>query len=61
MVAPLTVTEAATSLGVGRSRVHALIKEGRLVAKMVGMQYLIQPKDLAKVRNRKPGRPKADK
>jgi excisionase family DNA binding protein len=54
----LTVRQAAEALGVGRSRVQALIQTGRLPAQKFGMQYLIDPADLAKVRDRKPGRPK---
>jgi excisionase family DNA binding protein len=61
MISQLTVADAARALGVGRSRVHALIKSGRLRAMMVGVQYLIAPKDLAKVRDRKPGRPAKDR
>jgi hypothetical protein len=37
--------------------VQALIQAGRLPAQKIGMQHLIQPADLAKVRDRKPGRP----
>lgn len=51
----------AVRLGVSRRRVLALIAEGRLPAAKVGFQYLIDPKDLALVRDRKPGRPKAAK
>jgi excisionase family DNA binding protein len=55
---PISVTEAAAELGVTRARVHALIRDGRLPASKIGSQYVIQPKDLAKVRERKPGRPR---
>lgn len=58
MAIPLTTAQAATELGISKSRVVALIAAGRLPAQKVGMQYLIQRKDLAKVRVRKPGRPK---
>lgn len=54
----ITVTQAAKELGVTRARVHALIGEGRIRAEKVGMQYLIRPKDLDKVRERKTGRPR---
>jgi excisionase family DNA binding protein len=54
---PVTVTQAAAELGVSRARVHALIKVGRLAAAKLGNQYVIGLKDLAKVRDRKPGRP----
>ena len=58
MASPLTVTDAAAALGVGRSRVLQLIRSGRLPAEKIGMQFLIQRKDLAAVRVRKVGRPK---
>jgi excisionase family DNA binding protein len=54
----LTVTEVALKLGIGRSRVHALIKAGRIPVEKLGMQYFIKPADLAAVRVRKVGRPK---
>jgi excisionase family DNA binding protein len=57
----ITSSEAAAKLGVTRPRVIQLIRAGRLPAKKVGMQYLIKPADLAKVRDRKPGRPKSAK
>ena len=57
----ISVTQAADELGVTRARVHALIAEGRLLASKIGTQYVINKKDLSKVRNRKPGRPKTDK
>ena len=58
-VSLITVQQAAATLGLSRSRVQALISSGRLPAEKVGMQYLIKPADLAKVRDRKPGRPRA--
>ena len=54
----LTTSQAAAKLGVSISRVQQLIKAKRLPAEKVGRDFIIQPKDLAKVRNRKPGRPK---
>jgi excisionase family DNA binding protein len=53
----ISVTEAAAELKVSRARVLVLIGEGRLPAAKVGNQYVIQRKDLAKVRVRKVGRP----
>lgn len=53
----LSVSEAAERLGVHRTRVHALIKAGRLPARRVGSVYLIEEKDLKMVEDRKPGRP----
>jgi len=52
----LTTTQAAEALGIGRSRVLALIRQGRLKAKKVGMQWLVGLKALEEVRVRKPGR-----
>ena len=54
----LTTVDAAAIIGVSRRRVLALITEGRLPAEKVGFQYLIKRKDLAKVKDRKPGRPR---
>jgi excisionase family DNA binding protein len=50
--------EAAQRLGVSQDRVRALIKAKRLPAKKLGRDYFIDPKDLALVKNRKPGRPR---
>ena len=55
---PLTTAQAAAELGVSPSRVLKLIEAGRLPAQKFGHAYLIQKKDLAKVRVRKTGRPK---
>jgi excisionase family DNA binding protein len=49
---------AAQKLGVSQDRVRALIKAGRLPAEKLGRDYFINPKDLALVKHRKPGRPK---
>ncbi len=58
----ISVTEAAKRLGVIRQRVFQLIKAGKLPAKMVGSQYIIQESDLELVKDRQTGRPpKADK
>jgi excisionase family DNA binding protein len=53
----LTTQQAADHLGVHRSRVHALIKTGRLPAQKFGAVYMIQGADLKLVADRKPGRP----
>jgi excisionase family DNA binding protein len=55
---PLTTAQVAAKLGVSSSRVLALIHAGRLPATKLGRDYFVQPKDLAKVRDRKPGRPR---
>ena len=57
----LTTKQAAKDLGVNDRRVTALIRAERLPAKKVGRDWLINSKDLAKVRDRKPGRPKKSK
>lgn len=53
----LTTKEAADRLGVTVGRVHQLIREDRLPAEKKGRDYLIVEKDLAKVKDRKSGRP----
>ena len=50
--------EVAKRLGVSQDRVRALIKAERLPATKLGRDYFIAPKDLALVKNRKPGRPR---
>lgn len=57
MVNLMTVKDAASELGISTGRVRVMITSGRLSAEKVGTQWLIKPKDLEKVRNRKPGRP----
>lgn len=52
---------AAQRLGVSQGRVRALIRDERLPAKKLGRDYFIDPKDLAKVKDRKPGRPRKAK
>ena len=54
----LTTSQAAAKLGVTSRRVVALINAGRLPAQKIGPNFVIKPKDLAKVKDRKPGRPK---
>lgn len=51
--------EAAKRLGVNASRVRALIDAKRLRATKVGNVWLIDPKDLDAVKDRKVGRPKS--
>jgi excisionase family DNA binding protein len=55
---PITVTEAAAVMGVSRARVLVLIKQGRIPAEKIGMQFLLQRRDLAKVKALPPGRPR---
>lgn len=54
----LTTKEAAARLGITPRRVTALIRAKKLPAEKFGASYMINEKDLAKVRHRKPGRPK---
>jgi len=56
----LTTAEVAERLGVHRSRVGVLIKEGRLPAQRFGRVLLVAEKDLRLVGDRKPGRPAAN-
>jgi excisionase family DNA binding protein len=55
----MTTTEAASALGVNRSRVRQLILGGRLPATKIGRDWIIRRGDLALVKDRKPGRPKS--
>jgi excisionase family DNA binding protein len=57
VAAPITTIQAAKTLGVTKARVLALIWEGRLPAAKFGNQYMIDPADLAKVKDRPTGRP----
>ena len=50
--------EAARRLGVSDTRVRALIESGRLKAVKIGGAWLIDPKDLEAVKDRKVGRPR---
>lgn len=53
----LTTKQAAERLKISVNRVRQLIKSGRLPAESFGAAYMINEKDLAKVMDRKPGRP----
>ena len=57
----ISVQDAAKELNVSRPRIQALIMANRLPAEKVGNQYVIQRDDLAKVKIRKPGRPRKSK
>jgi excisionase family DNA binding protein len=57
-MAVITTKQAATKLSLSVKRVQALIKAGRLPAALFGGVYAINEKDLALVKDRKPGRPK---
>jgi len=57
----ISTAEAAKRLGVTTNRVRALIEAKRLKAIKVGREWLIDPKDLDAVKDRKVGRPKTRK
>jgi excisionase family DNA binding protein len=54
----ISTAEAAKRLNVTSSRVRKMIDAGRLKAIKVGREWLIDPKDLNAVKNRKVGRPR---
>jgi excisionase family DNA binding protein len=54
----ISAAEAAERLNVTSSRVRKMIASGRLKATKVGIMWLIDPKDLAAVKDRKVGRPR---
>ena len=54
----ISTTEAARRLGVTANRVRVLIRSKRLKAIKVGHEWLIDPKDLDAVKERKVGRPR---
>ena len=58
-MALIGTAKAAVKLGVTKGRVNALITAGRLKAIRVGKSYIIDTKDLAAVKDRKPGRPRS--
>lgn len=52
-----SVNEVAEILGVTAGRVRAMIAKGRLPATKFGGSWVIELRDLKRVRNRRPGRP----
>jgi excisionase family DNA binding protein len=54
----LTTAQAAKKLKVTPRRVIALIEAGRLPASKLGRDYIIEATDLARVKDRRPGRPR---
>ena len=54
----ISTAEAARRLGVTPNRVRALIEAKRLKAFKYGREWLIDPKDLDAVKDRKVGRPR---
>ena len=57
-MATISSKDAAERLKISVRRVQELIKKKRLPAKMIGGVYLIEERDLALVKNRRPGRPR---
>ena len=57
----LTTAQGAKRLGITVIGVRKLIERGRLPAKMLGRDWLVEEKDLALVKDRKRGRPPASK
>ncbi|MGD0462065.1 MAG: helix-turn-helix domain-containing protein [Tepidisphaeraceae bacterium] len=54
----LTTAQAATKLGVSQRRVRQLVLTGRIKARrLTPRMLLIDVRELAKVKTRKPGRP----
>jgi excisionase family DNA binding protein len=56
----ISTKRAAEILGVNDSRVRQLILGGRLPARKIGRDWIIREKDLKKVADRKPGRPRKE-
>jgi excisionase family DNA binding protein len=54
----ITTTEAAKRLGVTPDRVRKMIEAKRLKATKLGNVWVINPKDLETVKDRKVGRPR---
>jgi excisionase family DNA binding protein len=59
-MAYITTKEAAERLGISLARVQQLIQSGRLPAQKFGRDLQIREGDLAKVADRKVGRPRKD-
>lgn len=53
----LSTKQASEILGVSRRRVIALIEQGKLKARKFSNVYVISPRDLESIKNRKSGRP----
>jgi len=57
----ISTAEAARRLGVTANRVRKMILAKRLKAMKVGREWLIDPKDLDAVKDRKVGRPRTSR
>lgn len=53
-----TTKGAANTLGVTNRRIRALIKAGKLKATKNGRDWIIEEREIEKIRNRPNGRPK---
>jgi len=57
----IDTTEAAEILNVTRSRIHQYIKDGRLpVLGRIGQSYILDEKDIDKIKVKKTGRPQKE-
>ncbi len=54
----LSAADAAAALGISVDRVYVLIKVGRLPARKISGGWIIARSDLARVAERRPGRPR---
>lgn len=59
-MALISTQEAADRLGVSKQRITALVREGRLPAKLIGNSFAIDEADLKTLERRKRGRPPKD-
>ncbi|MEM9347105.1 MAG: helix-turn-helix domain-containing protein [Planctomycetota bacterium] len=57
----ISTREAGERLGVSDARIRGLILAGELKATKIGKVWIIDTKDLAALRRRKPGRPRKDR
>lgn len=54
----ISTTEAARRLGISVSRLHVLLKQGRIPYREIAGRYLIDANQLRPIEKRKSGRPK---
>jgi excisionase family DNA binding protein len=53
----LTTKDAAAALGISLRQVQTLVKQGKLPARKIGRDYVINESDLRLVKHRPKGRP----
>ena len=58
MANKLTTTEAANFLGVSRSWLRRLLRDGKLKGERMGRDWMIDPVDLELLKQKKTGRPR---